>query len=311
MKAKMKQLLKSRFLGIVIVFTAVGLIAGCSQTEDKDFETEPGNGYVVIKLTDAPFPADLVAEANVTIDWVQMLRYDGEDNEEGQEIHESDSTHVMFALEDTVTFNLLHLNNGITAVLGEQEVPAANYDEIRLHIVDASIVLTDGTEYDLKVPSGNTSGLKIKMDPYLNLEDGGYAEVLLDFDVSRSFVVRGNINKGKVNGFIFKPVIRAVANVQTATGEVNGIVSDTTGTLLNDALLTLMAGEDTIASAITDTTGFYAMIGIAPGDYTLFCDKDSFEIAEEDISVAAEMVTSQNFALVPEDDTTNQSGEDD
>jgi hypothetical protein len=302
MKTKMKQLLKLRFLGIVLVFTAVGLIAGCSQTEDTNFETEPGNGYVVIKLTDAPFPAGLVAEANVTIDWVQLIEYDGEAGE--QEIHESDSAYVMFALENTVTFNLLHLNNGITAVLGEQEVPAGNYDEIRLHIVDASIVLTDGTEYDLKIPSGNTSGLKIKMDPYLNLEDGGYAEVLLDFDVSRSFVVRGNIDKGKVNGFIFKPVVRAVANVQTTAGEVNGIVSDTTGALLDDALLTLMAGEDTIASAITDTTGFYAMIGIAPGDYTLFCDKDSFEIAEEDISVAAEMVTVQDFDLIPVADTT-------
>ena len=143
------------------------------------------------------------------------------------------------------------------------------------------------------------------MDPYLNLEDGGYAEVLLDFDVSRSFVVRGNINKGKVNGFIFKPVVRAVANVQTAAGEVNGIVSDTTGVVLDDALLTLMSGEDTIASAITDTAGFYAMIGIGPGDYTLFCDKDSFEIAEEDISIEAGMVTVQDFELIPVDTTSN------
>jgi hypothetical protein len=305
MKTKMKQLLKSRFLGIVLLFTAVGLIAGCSQTEDSDFETEPGNGYVVIKLTDAPFPADLVAEANVTIDWIQMLKYDGDDYGEGQEMHDSDSiVHVMFELDEAVTFNLLELNNGITTILGEKEVPAGNYDEIRLHVVDAGIVLKDSTKYDLKVPSGNSSGLKIKMDPYLNLEDGEYAEVLLDFDVSRSFVVRGNINKGKVNGFIFKPVVRAVANVQTDAGEVNGIVSDTTGTLLDDALLTLISGEDTIVSAITDTSGFYAMIGIAPGDYTLFCDKDSFEIAEKDISVEAGMVTVQDFDLVPAADST-------
>lgn len=302
MKTRMKQLLKTRFTGIVLLLVAMGLIVGCSQTDDSDFETEPGNGYVVIKLTDAPFPADLVAEANVTIDWVQMLAYTA-DNEEGEgEMNGADSANVMFEMEEAVTFNLLDLNNGVTAILGEKEIPANNYSQIRLHIIDANILLKDGTEYDLKVPSGNTSGLKIKMDPYLTLEDGGYAEVLLDFDVSRSFVVRGNINKGKVNGFIFKPVVRAVANVQTATGEVNGIVSDTTGTLLDDALLTLMSGQDTITSAITDTTGFYAMIGIAPGDYTLFCDKDSFEIAEEDISVAAEMVTEQDFELVPVDD---------
>lgn len=312
MKTKMKQSLKSKLLAFVSIIAIAGFVIGCSEETDSDMnvETEPGNGYVVLKLTDAPFPADLVAEANVTIDWVQLIEYDGEDGE--QEIHESDSAYVVFDMEEAVTFNLLELNNGITTVLGEQEIPVGNYDEIRLHIIDAGIVLTDGTEYDLKVPSGNTSGLKVKMDPFLTLDDGEYVEVLLDFDVSRSFVVRGNINKGKVNGFIFKPVVRAVANVQTTAGEINGIVSDTSEVLLPDALLTLMSDDDTIASAITDTIGFYAMIGIAPGDYTLFCEKDSFETKEENISVEAEMVTNQNFELVPvEDDTANGSGEDD
>lgn len=297
MKAKMKQLLKTRFLGIVFLFTAVGLIAGCSQTEDKEFETGPGNGYVVIKLTDAPFPADSVAEANITIDWVQLIEYDGENGE--QEIHESDSAYVMFEMESEITYNLLELSNGITAILGEKEIPAGNYDEIRLHVVNSSIVLNDGNVYDLKVPSGNASGLKIKLDPYFTLEDGGYAEILLDFDVSRSFVVRGNFNKGKINGFIFKPVVRAVANYQVTAGEVNGFVTDTTGTSIENALLTLVSGEDTITSALTDTAGFYAMPGILARDYTLFCDKDSFEIAEEDISIEAGMVTEQDFALVP------------
>lgn len=298
----MKQLLKSRFSGIVLLFAAMGLIAGCSQTDDSDFETEPGNGYVVLKLTDAPFPADMVAEANITVDWIQMLRYDGENEQEGQEIHESDSVHVMFELEDTVTYNLLELNNGVTAILSEQEVPAGDYDEIRMHIVDANIVLNDGTEYDLKVPSGDASGLKIKLNPYLSVEDGSYAEVLLDFDVSRSFVVRGNLSKGKVNGFIFKPVIRAVANVQTTTGEIEGIVSDTTDALLEDALLTLLSGEDTVITAITDSVGFYAMIGMAPGDYTLVCYKDDFEEQEKEVTVQKGVVTEQDFELVPADD---------
>jgi hypothetical protein len=302
MKRKMKQLFKSRFLGIVLLFAAVGLIAGCSQTEDKEFETEPGNGYVVIKLTDAPFPADSVAEANITIDWVQLIEYDGEDGE--QEIHESDSAYVMFEMESPVTYNLLELSNGITAILGEKEIPAGNYDEIRLHVDSSSIVLNDGSVYDLKVPSGNASGLKIKLDPYFSLEDGGYAEILLDFDVSRSFVVRGNFNKGKINGFIFKPVVRAAANYQVTTGEINGTVNDTTGTSLENALLTLVSGDDTITSAITDTDGFYAMTGIFPGDYTLICDKDDFVEQDSVVTVEKGVLTVQDFDLIPVADTT-------
>lgn len=301
MKTKMKQLFKTRFLGIVLLFTAMGLLFGCNEMNDSDFETEPGNGYVVIKLTDAPFPADLVAEANVTIDWVKMMAYEHEGEGQG-EMDGADSANVMFELEEPVTFNLLKLNNGITAVLGEREIPANSYSQIRLHVTDASILLKDGSEYDLKVPSGNASGLKVKLDPYFNLEDGEYAEILLDFDVSRSFIVRGNINKGKVNGFIFKPMIRAVTNVQTEAGEVNGFVTDTTDTPLVDAMLTLMAEGDTVTTAITDSTGFYGMIGIAPDEYTLHCEKDGFEKEEEEVEIEAEEVTEQNFELTPAED---------
>ena len=296
--------MRTKILGLISLFAIMGLLIGCSQDSDSELnpETEPGNGYVVLKLTDAPFPADLVAEANITVDWIQMLRYDGENEEDGQEISESDSTHILFELEDTLTFNLINLKNGETAILGEQEVPVGNYDEIRLHVVDAGIVLTDGTEYDLKVPSGDASGLKIKLDPYLSVDDGSYAEVLLDFDVSRSFVVRGNLSKGKVNGFIFKPVVRAVANYQATTGEIEGIVSDTTDVLLENARLTLLSGKDTVITAITDSVGFYAMIGIQPGDYTLVCFKDDFEEQEKEVTVQKGVVTEQDFELVPEDD---------
>lgn len=303
----MKELVKTRFLGIFLAFAALGFFVSCSQTDDSDFQTEPGNGYVVIKLTDAPFPADLVAEANITVDWVQMLKYDGEDDQDEQdeqEIHESDSTHILFELEDAVTYNLLDLRNGTTAIMGEQEIPVGDYDEIRLHIIDANIVLKDSIKYDLKVPSGSASGLKIKLDPYLSVGDGSYVEVLLDFDVSRSFVVRGNINKGKVNGFIFKPVVRAAVDVQVTTGEVNGVVTDTSDVLLRDVMLRLISGDDTITSAITDTAGFYAMIGIEPGDYTLVCDKDGFVEQDSLVIVEKGAVTVQDFELVPVENST-------
>jgi len=304
MKTKKKQLLKTRILGLISLFAILGLVIGCNESSDSDLnpDTEPGNGYVVLKLTDAPFPAKSVAEANISVDWVQLLRYDGENEQEGQKIHESDSTHILFDLEDTVTFNLLDLKNGQTAILGEQEIPVDNYDEIRLHVVDAGIVLTSGAEYDLKVPSGDASGLKIKLDPYLTVGDGSYSEVLLDFDVSRSFVVRGNLSKGKVNGFIFKPVVRAVPNYQTTTGQVEGIVSDTSDVVLENARLTLLSGEDTVITAITNEDGFYAMIGILPGNYTLVSDMDDYIEQQESVTVEKGEITTQDFVLVPEED---------
>ena len=139
-----------------------------------------------------------------------------------------DDNFFVINLEENSTFNLLELSNGITTIIGEAEIPTGEYNEIRLHIVDAGIVLTDGTVFDLKVPSGDTSGLKIKIRPSLFIVNDAVSEVLLDFDVSRSFKSKGNFkdNKGKkkVNGFNFKPVVRAV-NL-TEAGEISGLVTD-------------------------------------------------------------------------------------
>ncbi len=312
----MRKLLKTKLLGIFL-FLFTGLFFGCSNNLTNEDENgnpvKSGKGTVVLKLTDAPFPADSVAEANVTIDWIRLLELETDDMEE-EEGKEYESSSVLLELEGEITFNLLELSNGVTAVLtGDDEIPTGIYKEIRLHIVDAGIVLTDGTEFDLKVPGGSSSGLKIKVEPFLEVEEGAYSEVLLDFDVSRSFVMRGNMKHGigKVNGFIFKPVVRAVAQVESNAGEISGFVTDSDENNIENALLTLTAGEDdTITSAQTDEDGYYAMIGVLAGDYTLHCEKDEFISQSEPVLVEAGDLTTQDFILIPEDEEEEEQDED-
>lgn len=304
----MRKLLKTKLPGILILLFS-GLIFGCSDNLTNEDESgnpvKSGKGTVVLKLTDAPFPADSVAEANVTIDWIRLLETETDEIEE-EEGDKSEPSSILLELEGDTTFNLLELSNGVTAVLTEDdEVPTGIYKEIRLHIVDAGIVLKDGTEFDLKVPGGSSSGLKIKVEPYLEVEEGAYSEVLLDFDVSRSFVMRGNMKHGigKVNGFIFKPVVRAVAQVESNAGEISGFVTDTAENAIENAQLTLLTvGEDTITSAQTDEDGYYAMIGVLAGDYTLHCEKDEFISQGESVSVEAGEITTQDFILIPEEE---------
>ena len=190
--------------------------------------------------------------------------------------------------------------------MSETDVPAGTYDEIRLHITDAGIMLKDSTYFDLKVPSGDASGLKIKINPALDLGENMISEVLLDFDVSRSFVLRGNMKHGydKVVGFIFKPVIRAVASI--AAAEIYGAVTDTTDAIIENALLTLLSGADTVTTALTDSLGLYRIIGIPPGLYSLTCEKDSFNTqTKENLDLNGGDSLEQNFELVstePADD---------
>lgn len=162
---------------------------------DNSSTEEAGSARVRLLLTDAPFPFDLVSEANVVITDV-MLKGSGADS-------------VLLSDGDQ-SFNLLDLQNGITAPLADLEVAAGTYSQLRIRVSDsAKVILNDASEFDLKIPSGSQSGIKVLLGN-IELQDGDLAQITVDFDVEDSFVVQGNPNTpAGIKGFIFKPVIKA------------------------------------------------------------------------------------------------------
>ena len=104
-------------------------------------------------------------------------------------------------------------------LLSEIEVEAGNYQEMRLVVDDTnmnSFVETDnGSVYPLKIPSGSSSGLKIK-SAFSFAEDSGHAYTL-DFDLNKSVVIAGASGK-----YELKPVLRLVENSQV--GHIRGTV---------------------------------------------------------------------------------------
>ena len=95
------------------------------------------------------------------------------------------------------------------------------------------------------------------------------------FDVSKSFVVQGNMKaKNGIKGFIFKPVLRAVC--QKYSGSVGGKVFENATTPIAEALVQIIAADTVLSSALTDATGAYSMIGLPSGTYTVFCEKDGY-----------------------------------
>ncbi|MEX1055703.1 MAG: DUF4382 domain-containing protein, partial [Rhodothermales bacterium] len=147
-----------------------------------------GNARLNVRLIDAPFPFDLVDEVTVTISHVEII------GDEGR----------VTITDDDTTFNLLDLRNGVSALLGSVDVPAGTYSEARFTVDDASVLLKDGREFDMKIPSGK---IKVLLDD-LVVEDGQVVTLTLDFDVNRSFVVNGNpATPAGIKGFLFKPTI--------------------------------------------------------------------------------------------------------
>lgn len=279
---------------------AATLLAGCSDSNDSP--SADGTGRLVVRLTDAPFPYDLVDEANVTVFKVEARRVDDSDDSEGEE---GGSPYVVL-MEEEIEVNLLDLVNGVTAELADAEVPAGTYDLVRVYVKGVNVVLTDARIFDLKVPSGEQTGIKVFIEPGLTVTSGLSSDLLLDFDVSRSFVARGNLDKASgINGFNFKPVIRATNTsvAGTLAGRVT-FMEEEVETGLEEAQITVLAADDTeITSTTTDADGNYEISGLLAGSYRVIAQAEEFLPSDPvEIQIDVANVTTQNFLL--EKDTT-------
>ena len=217
-------------------------------TSCVDRETE-GSGTLEIKITDAPFPTNLVEEANITVSKIE-IRQAGEENEEGPYLN---------ILESDVSANLLDLTNGVTANLGSVEIPVGSNDQVRIYISEASVLLKDESFHDLKVPSGNSSGLKVFIDPPIEVAGGLTAELLLDVDVTSSFVALGPPS-GPVKGFIFKPVIKA--SNESFAGRLTGVVTteiEGENSPVDGAQVSVYAADTLNTTTFSDEFGAYTI----------------------------------------------------
>lgn len=271
---------------VLIVFAAllVGLIPACKKSTIND-----GFGRLVVNVTDAPFPMDIVEYAMVTITKVELRKAgDGE----------PDGNPFVVISEDTATFNLLDLRNGVVEKFLDLEFPAGTYDLVRLYVDGAVLKIKDGEEYKVKVPSGAQTGIKIFIDPGLTISDGLTTELLLDFDLSRSFVLQGNYyTPAGIKGFIFKPVIRAVNN--STAGRIEGVVVDTANVKLFNASVYLKK-DTVISTAFTDTLGRYAIIGVPAGTYSMFATKANYDtVSYAEVKVYEGNKTVKDFKLTP------------
>lgn len=120
--------------------------------------------------------------------------------------------------------DLLALAGGDAAPLVSNAVlPAGAYEWLRLDVDAAfdtvydSYIVIAGNQYELHVPSGSESGLKLNGG--FTVPQGGVASYTLDFDLRRAIV-----EPVGQPGYFLKPVIRMVNNAQVGTlaGVVDG-----------------------------------------------------------------------------------------
>ncbi|AWM34022.1 DUF4382 domain-containing protein [Hymenobacter nivis] len=164
------------------------------------------------------------------------------------------------------TVNVLDYVNGKSALLVNTDFAPGDLKEIRLILGPNSYVVgTDGQQYDLKTPSGQTSGVKLKLDK-VTLKQRETFQLLLDFDVAKSVVERGNwkASNDKKERYLLKPVIRVVA--QDLKGGLRGTVSPAAARPQVLAIRSSIVGPDTV-STFADASGAFQLGALPAGTY--------------------------------------------
>ena len=227
-----------------------GALAACSDS------TSVSTGTLTVRLTDAP--VDYVQSAVVWISKVYL-------------IGGGDTTGAKFTITSTAAqYDLLSLQNGVTAALGTATIPVGSYSQMRFVVDSARITLKAPLTFPggsaskiLTVPSGQQTGVKVNFATPVSIVPG---ETILvaDFDVSRSFVFTGAV--GSPTGALFKPVLHAT--VKNVAASIAGTVTPANSRAQLFAIST--TSTDTVSTTLADSvTGVYKLRFIPPGSYTV------------------------------------------
>ncbi|HWP94208.1 MAG TPA: DUF4382 domain-containing protein [Gammaproteobacteria bacterium] len=281
-----------------LLLAAAACLAGCHDADDT--------GLFSLSVSDAPVD-------NATAVVVEFT---------GVEIKPQDGTSLTFTFETPRQIDLLALHGGGSATLLDGvEVPAGAYEWIRLDVnaqqsvIDSYIMLEDGSQHSLWIPSGAETGLKLVQGFVVPV--GGSADFTIDFDLRKSV-----LNPAGLGGdYILRPALRLVDNAQV------GAIAGTVATSLIDSACTpavyVFSGADSVPDDVDGDSGDpltsarvelntgtgeyeYRAAFLAPATYTVSftCDAEQDDPALDDVlsfsgtqnaTVVADQTTTVNF----------------
>jgi hypothetical protein len=240
----MKTILNYFMLALIAV---VGF--SCNNSDDLD----AGSAKVNFYLVDAPGDFDEV--------WIEViaLRVKANDNDSSNDLNDDsdESSWVEIPYEDGSRYvNLLALTGENSLLLGTETFPEGKIEQLRLVLGSDNYVVKGGKRSELKTPSAQQSGLKIKLDESI---DGGRSyDIVIDFDVEKSIVVAGN--SGNI---ILKPVLRAYVKEATS-----GIMGQVFPKEAQPITVNATKGDDVYNTSV-DVNGNFKIQGMDDGLYTL------------------------------------------
>ncbi len=244
---------------LVPSFVATILLAACGGGGGISGTGAQETGTLRLSLTDAP--ACGYDAVNITVQKVRV--------NQSATAAETDGGWHEIVLPAPKRVDLLTLTNGVLLELGQTELPAGTYTQLRLVLADNStadplansVLPTGAAETPLTTPSGQQSGLKINAN--LAVPAGQVADFVLDFDACKSVVKRGN--SGQYN---LKPVLTVTPLLADAGLRVVGYVDPTIATATTTVSVQ-QAGVPVKATTPDPLTGQFVLRPLPAGSYDL------------------------------------------
>jgi hypothetical protein len=247
----------------------LAMAAGALTVSACDTPTSSGEtARVTVLLTDAPLK--YLESAVVEIGRIEILPVGGP---------------PIVISADGGTYDLLKLQDGVTAELGFADMDPGRYHQLRMIVSRVTLTLADDYEFndgsssrDIAVPSGAESGIKIKLTaadgkngPGVDIRPGETV-LVVDFDVSQNFVMQGSADTSAgIEGFLFTPLLRAA--VKDVAGSIAGSVEAPSGVDTEGMQVTATlegAEEGTVsATATVKDDGTFKLFFLPPGTYAV------------------------------------------
>jgi hypothetical protein len=243
------------------------MTVACYEDDTTGAPNSNGSPMTNVLLTDAPFPFDTVQSVNVYVISVSV----------STEADTGGSADDMTWVEVTAPhrqINLLELQQGDTALLGGDEIPAGRYRAVRL-ILDgdsSNIRYKDGSLAQVHWNGPGRQAIHAFVEAAVDVGAQG-ADIVIDFDVGRSF----HYNDLGDGAFNFVPWIRAVNRAET--GSIAGIVAGDSGAPVRSATVSAWGRGAGIwyiySTGVTDASGHYRLAYLLPGTYIVGIDPPS------------------------------------
>jgi hypothetical protein len=248
-------------------------------------------------ITDDPFPFDTVGSVNIFVTMIEACACQDTTNESG--------TWVTIATPNK-SFDLLALQQGTKAFVGEGTIEAGKYSAVRMTInVDqSSIKYTDGSNATVVWPyphSGNIPLYALVEHPLAVSATG--SEIVIDFDVGRSFLYNFTGN----NDFVMVATLRAV-NI-AATGSIAGTVTgpDIEGnpTPIKNANISVFGGNPSlpsgtwylVATGRSDDLGHYQVSFLDAGSWIVQAEQPDLPGLTAAVTPSAQVTVNQTTTV--------------